>query len=199
MAERQSAALAIAGRPGNTSGNVSLLSQSLPCKPRSLARIVPNEMEPPPLELPEATPPASDPILSEDAGGRTLIRFSAVITAEEFGSSPAQREVYLSQSCPTWSTFQMPSTTVDFAPRVAPAEEATPGAMAVPGNMAVESVVESEGIIGASPTILESFKMYNAGVDETEFSKISLEEIVEEPMAMPEDEGDDEDQFSLEA
>lgn len=93
----------------------------------------------------------------------------------------------------------MPAAPVDFAPRAAP-EEPTPGAMAVPGHMAVENVIEAETVIGKSPTILESFKMYNAGVDETDFAKISLDEIVEEPIPMNEEAADeDEDQFSLEA
>ena len=45
---------------------------SPPCKPRSLARIVPNEMEPPPLELPEAPlfDVSSTPLRSHYESGR---------------------------------------------------------------------------------------------------------------------------------
>jgi hypothetical protein len=152
-------------------------------------------MEPPPLELPESSP--ADAVSVDTDKGRTLIRYNTEITAEEFSSSPgAEREMYLSQSCPNWGTFQMPTTTVNFLPEKAK-EEATPGAMAVPGNMAVESSLEAEGIIGKSPTILETFKLYNAGIEEVETGR--LDDISEEPLPMeqPEDDDDDDGQFAL--
>lgn len=198
MAERRSAAIAIGGRKGDAF-DVSALSQSLPCKPGSLAKAAPvGKDEPPPLELPSSVP-NHDPI--DEERGRTLIRFTAEIEAEEFSCSPAQREVYLSQSCPNWGTFQMPGAgKADPAPQwkeEAPAEPA-PGAMAVPGHTAVESLIEADvNIIGRSPTILESFKMYNGSGDEPEVSK--LDEISEEVEPPPQDDEEEEDQFALDA
>lgn len=194
MAERHSAAIAIASRQGAEPFDVSLLSQSLPCKPRSLARTSP-ELEPPPLELPKSSP-AHDPIIDGERG-RTLIRYNTEITAEEFSSSPAEREVYLSQSCPNWGTFQMPEARIDFG--LQPKEETAPGAVAVPGHGVVEQSAEAEAI-GKSPTILESFKMYNAtGMDEKVGE--SLDDITEEGLneIAPEEEEEDDAQFSLEA
>jgi len=197
MADRRSAAIAIGGRPG-PDGHDGILSQSLPCKPRSLAQTSP-EMEPPPLELPKSSPATNEAFLAEDEE-RSLIRYAdAEITAEELSSTPAQREMYLSQSCPNWSTFQMP---VAQEKAFEMPEETAEGAVAVPGHAAIENVIEAEvGIIGASPTILESFKMYNAagsvgGIDQ-ELAKSSLEEIVEDEP--PRDDDEDEAQFSLEA
>jgi len=199
MAERRSAAIAIGGRKEGDSFDVSALSQSLPCKPGSLAREAPvGKDEPPPLELPSSVP-SHDPI--DEERGRTLIRFNANIEAEEFSCTPAQREVFLSQSCPTWSTFDMPGRVDPSQWKEEAAEEAAPapGAMAVPGSTNVESVIEADvNIIGRSPTILESFKMYNgSSLDEPEVSK--LEEISEEVEPPLQDDDDEEDQFALDA
>jgi hypothetical protein len=181
---------------------MSILSQSLPCKPRSLAKTSP-EMEPPPLELPTSQPKYSpaEGFLPLDEE-RSLIRYAdAEITAEELSSTPAQREMYLSQSCPNWSTFQMPGAQ---APQFEMPEETAAGAVAVPGNPAVEHVIEAEEgvqMIGKSPTILESFKMYNqsgsVGLMDEEMQKNSLEDIIEDEPVVEDD--DDEAQFSLEA
>lgn len=204
MAERPSAAISIMGRqgPGADPFDVSLLSQSLPCKPRSLARPSPvvEEDPMPELELPKSSP-AHEPILpilhGDTEKGRTLIRYNADITAEEFSSTPVQRETYLSQSCPNWSTFQMPA--VEKTLTEPEPEETAPGAMAVPGHVAaVEATIEAEGVIGKSPTILETFKMYNAaGSVEDDISK--LETVEEAELPPQEDDNDDEDQFALDA
>lgn len=200
MADRRSAAISIGGRPGGGDVDHSILSQSLPCKPRSLAKMISPEMEPPPLELPKSSPATTETMLAVDEE-RSLIRYAdAEITAEELSSTPAQRATYLSQSCPNWSTFQMPGAK---APDFEMPEETAEGAVAVPGHPAVEHVIEAEvGIIGKSPTILESFKMYNQSgslslMDE-EMQKSTLDDINEdEPVAADDD--DDEAQFSLEA
>ena len=73
------------------------------------------------------------------------------------------------------------------------------GAMAVPGHVAaVEATIEAEGVIGKSPTILETFKMYNAaGSVEDDISK--LETVEEAELPPQEDDNDDEDQFALDA
>lgn len=203
MADRRSAAISI-GKPAPGAGgdpfDVSLLSQSLPCKPRSYARPMPSEDEPPPLELPKSSP-AHDPIVGDTEKGRTLIRYNADITAEEFTSTPVQRAEYLSQSCPNWSTFQMPEgERPSWLPERAPTkEEPVEGAMAVPGHVAaVEAAIEAEGIIGKSPTILETFKLYNASASvEDDISK--LEDINEEEALVEDNGDDDEDQFALDA
>lgn len=202
MADRHSAAIAIVGRKGGADAfDVSVLSQSLPCKPRSLARITP-ESEPPPLELPSTSSPAHEPVIDTEKG-RTLIRFSAEITEGEFSSTPAEREMYLSQSCPTWgTTFAMPGQDVDFARREP--EESAPGAMAVPGHLVDDGAVEAEGVIGKSPTILETFKMYNGSGSLMDPEMSKLDDITEEPIPAEDnnaerDDDDDEDQFSLDA
>jgi len=200
MADRRSAAIAIGGRAAGANVDVSILSQSLPCKPRSLAQTSP-EMEPPPLELPKSSPAESILQIDEE---RSLIRYAdADISAEEFSSTPAQREMYLSQSCPNWSTFQMPQAPAQAPARFEMPEETAEGAVAVPGHPAVENVIEAEvGIIGASPTILESFKIYNqagsVGLLDEEMGKSSLDDINEDEPS-PENDDDDEAQFSLEA
>lgn len=203
-AERPSAAISIIGRQGPAGGDsfdVSLLSQSLPCKPRSLARPPPTLEEDvmPELELPKSSP-ANEPVLpilhGDTEKGRTLIRYTADITAEEFSSTPVERATYLSQSCPNWSTFQMPEVENSFT-RPMP-EETAPGAMAVPGNAPVEAVPQEEAVIGKSPTILETFKMYNASASlEDEFSK--LETVEEADLPPVEDDNEEEDQFALDA
>jgi len=199
MADRRSVAIAIGGRPDGAGPMDSILSQSLPCKPRSLAQTSPDLDELPPLELPKSSP--SEPLLPLDEE-RSLIRLpdAAEITAEEFSSTPAQRETYLSQSCPSWSTFQMPRQAQAALAPIEMPEEPNEGAVAVPGHAAVENLIEAEvGIIGKSPTILESFKMYNAsqGLEE-EMGKSSLDDIIEDEQPQENDD-DDEAQFSLEA
>lgn len=195
----RSEAISIAGPRGGDPFDVSLLSQSLPCKPRSLARPAPviKDDEPPLLELPKSSPAQGDPVMGDTERGRTLIRFSAEITAGELSSTPAERATYLSQSCPNWSTFQMPVAEEEASPVAE--EETAPGAMAVPGHVAaVEAAIEAEGVIGKSPTILETFQLYNgaAGVED------GLANISEDAPLEPEDEQQDdeeEEQFSLDA
>merc|ERR1712086_376877 len=197
--ERRSAAIAIVGRDAG-SIDMSQLSQSLPCKPRSLARTSP-AMEPPPLELPKSLP-ASEPF-EDTEKGRTLIRYSAEISAAEFSCSPTERQEFLSQSCPTWSTFRLPrNLTPEEEITDYSADEPAVG-MAVPcqTNSTLDKFAENEAM-GKSPTILESFKMLNvsahpvSGAEEMDgFSKHALDEISEEV----EVDDDDEAQFSLEA
>jgi len=161
--ERRSAAIAIGRRSDDI--DLSQLSQSLPCKPRSLARASP-ALEPPPLELPKSSP-AYEPF-EDTEKGRTLIRYSAEISAAEFSCSPSERHVLLSQSCPNWSTFnlpkEMPQEVEEHRMSQIPRLEDGSGAMDVPCKRSppVESVLaEGEVMIGKSPTILESFKMYS--------------------------------------
>lgn len=212
--EGRSAAIAIGGgrRPADAF-DVSMLSQSLPVKPRSLAAVAP-ALEPPPLELPKSSPGeglvcASGSLVDEEVG-RTLIRYSADISAEEFSCSPAERQVFLSQSCPAWGHFGVQRAQPDVAAwrrEKAPEEMPEPGAVLVPGRKSSfeSSLLESE-IIAQSPTILESFKMYKgnaaeAAEEEPAVGPGGLEEIVEEEEVVPVagDDDEDEDQFSLEA
>lgn len=193
----RSEAITIAGPRGGDPFDVSLLSQSLPCKPRSLARPPPTikDDEPPLLELPKSSP-AHDPIEGDTEKGRTLIRFSADITAGELSSTPAERDTYLSQSCPNWSTFQMPRAE-EASPVVE--EESAPGAMAVPGHVAaVEAAIEAEGVIGKSPTILETFQLYNGAAEVDGLANISEDAPLQ---LAPEEqqEEEEEEQFSLDA
>jgi len=196
MADSRSAAIAIGGRQGAAPADMCI-SQSLPCKPRSLAVASP-AMEPPPFELPKSSP--AETLLDIDEE-RSLIRLKTAedISAEEFSSTPAQREMYLSASCPSWSTFQLPKV-AQAAPKFEVPEEPAEGAVAVPGHAAVENLIEAEvGIIGKSPTILESFKIYNReqgiGLDD-DMAKNSLDDIIEDEPPQENDD-DDEAQFAL--
>lgn len=200
MAGRSEAITIAGGARGGDPFDVSLLSQSLPCKPRSLARPPPTikDDEPPPLELPQSSP-AHDPITGDTERGRTLIRFTSEISAGELSSTPAERETYLSQSCPNWSTFQMPLREEKASPVAE--EETAPGAMAVPGHVAaVEAAIEAEGVIGKSPTILETFQLYNgaASLDDG-LDKISEDAPLELAPEDEQPEEEEEEQFSLDA
>jgi len=160
--ERRSAAIAIVGKRDGESFDLSCMSQSLPCKPRSLARASP-ALEPPPLELPKTSP--CDPF-EDSEKGRTLIRYSAEISAAEFSCSPKERQQFLSQSCPNWGTFHLPQE-AEACWKQESHEPKTAGAMDVPqersSSFGKEDFSEAEVTIGKSPTILESFKMYTTG------------------------------------
>jgi len=200
MAEKGASAAISIGGGRSDSFDTSLLSQSLPLpfKPRSLARESP-AFEPDLLVLPESSP-AEQPCIDQEVG-RTLIRYTSEISAEEFtASSPAERQTFLSQSCPNWSTFAPPREAAFMRPE-REEEAAAPGSMAVPskGRRGSDGGLDGD-IIAASPTILESFKMYNAekaGEDPADAPAV-LEEIREEPAQVDEDD-EEELAFSLEA
>lgn len=203
----RSAAIEIVGRREGESFDTSLLSQSLPLpvKPKSLARSA--ALDPPPLELPQSSPAECGLEVDQEVG-RTLIRYTADISAAEFSCSPAERQTYLSQSCPTWGT-QLSLVGADpheLAGLPEADEPPAPGAMAVPkgdrkSSFEAGDLISAEGIIAASPTIFESFKMYNPGhaVAAAEEEAAPLQGISEEDPPPQGDDDDDEAQFSLEA
>jgi len=183
------------------------MSQSLPCKPRSLARAAPIlAEEPPPLELPKSSP-AYEPF-EDYTKGRTLIRYSAEISAKEFSCSPSERQEFLSQSCPNWSSFHLPKDPTSVEPLRRERQElfhSNAGALDMPSKGSPGSnFLETEvTMMGKSPTILESFKLISRReVDDNEHFGVSrrhsLDNIMEETVAAAVDD-EDEDQFSLEA
>lgn len=201
MAEKGPSAAISIGAPRGDAFDTSLLSQSLPLpfKPRSLARESP-AFEPDLLVLPESSP-AEVSCIDQEVG-RTLIRYTSEISAEELtASSPAERQMYLSQSCPNWSSFAAPREEV-MMKEEEEESAAAPGAMAVPskGRRGSDGGMDGD-IIAASPTILESFKLYHsekAGEDPAEVAG-GLQEIREEPVNAADEEDEEELAFSLEA
>jgi len=198
----RSAAIDIARRRGGESFDTSLLSQSLPnpVKPKSIARAAP--LDPPILELPQSSP--AEGLAVDEEVGRTLIRYTADISAEEFSCSPAERQVYLSQSCPTWGAQLGMVRGGDPMDLGGGAEEepAAPGAMAIKGGRkssfeGAGDLIGAEGIIAASPTIFESFKMFPAAAAAEGAEEGPLKGIVEEEEP-PREDSDEDAQFALE-
>eukprot|EP00658_Telonema_sp_P-2_P062529 TRINITY_DN511_c0_g1_i1.p1 TRINITY_DN511_c0_g1~~TRINITY_DN511_c0_g1_i1.p1 ORF type:complete len:220 (+),score=34.00 TRINITY_DN511_c0_g1_i1:297-956(+) len=101
----------------------------------------------------------------EEGPGRSFIRTEGFenISAEEFNSNQQERDVFLSQSCPTWGSMELP----DFPPRsakeevqVAPPEvEESVGATEISfAKLSFQNLAE----MGRSPTIFESLKFVSA-------------------------------------
>lgn len=152
--------------------------------------------DPEPLNLPQSineneeldfsTPPmAAAPGEDEDEGpGRSFIRNEGFenISAEEFKSTVKEREMFLSQSCPTWTAdFTLP----DFPPRpprpeahsTAPEEDSEEVAATEIkfAKLSFEEFSDNLADLGRSPTIFESLKFVGSA-DVSAISSIPEEE-----------------------